>query len=439
MAGIFKAYDIRGIVGKDLNEDLAERIGRAFVTFLQCRRVVVGQDMRSSSESLFQALARGLTRQGADVIRLGVCSTPMSYYANGFLKADASVMITASHNPGPWNGFKLCRAQASPISGATGIQDLERIVAARAFAPEPPAAGRITDHDILPNYTAHVRSLAALDSPVSIAADYGNAMGSVEARALSGLLHLDPLYESLDGSFPNHEANPLKAETLADLQAKVRAGDYAFGVAFDGDADRVGFVDEAGSIVPMDMITLLIARSILARKKGPILYDLRSSWAVREEIEAAGGTAYRSRVGHAFIKQQMRDLDALFAGELSGHYYFRENFFTESAALAVLHVASLVSRSNRSLSALVRPYQRYHKSAELNSEVNDSPAVLARLKERYRDGRQFELDGLSVEYPGWWFNVRCSNTEPLVRLNLETRDAAELEPRTRELLALIRA
>ena len=439
MAGIFKAYDIRGVIGKDLDEDLAFNIGRAFVSLLNCRRVVVGQDMRSSSAAMFQALTRGLTQQGADVIRVGVCSTPMSYYANGKLGADASIMITASHNPGEWNGFKLCREQAIPISGATGIQEIERRVIQSDFAPASVAPGTIASYDILPEYVAHVKQLAALQRPITIAADCANAMGCVEVKALADLMRVDAMYDTLDGTFPHHEANPLKTETLADLQQKVRAGRYDFGAAFDGDADRVGFVDETGAIVPMDMITLLIAQSILKKKKGVILYDLRSSWTVREMILENGGTPQMCRVGHAFIKQQMRAAHALFAGELSGHYYFQENYFTESSAMAVLYIANLLSQSREPLSAMIKPFHRYFKSSEINSEVKDPPAVLARLREEFCDGRQFKLDGLSVEYSDWWFNVRCSNTEPLVRLNLEAKTQAQLDQRTQELLTLIRA
>ncbi len=439
MAGIFKAYDIRGVFGRDLDEDLAFKIGRAFVSFLNCRRVVVGQDMRSSSDAMYRALTRGLTIQGADVIRLGVCSTPMSYYANGKLGADAGIMITASHNPGEWNGFKLCREKATPISGATGIQDIEQRVRKSDFAPAATAPGKITSYDILPEYIRHVQKLAAIRRPIVIAADFANAMGCVEAKALAGLMRVDALYDTLDGTFPHHEANPLKTETLADLQQKVRAGGYDFGAAFDGDADRVGFVDETGAIVPMDMITLLIAQSILQKQKGVILYDLRSSWTVREVVLENGGTPQMCRVGHAFIKQQMREARALFAGELSGHYYFQENCFTESSAMAVLYVANLLSQSRSKLSEMIKPFQRYFKSPEINSEVRDPPAVLARLKSQFCGGKQFELDGLSVEYSDWWFNVRCSNTEPLVRLNLEAKTRAQLDQHMQDLLALIRA
>ncbi|MDO9541069.1 MAG: phosphomannomutase/phosphoglucomutase [Kiritimatiellia bacterium] len=476
MAGIFKAYDIRGIVGKDLTEDIALKIGRAFVSYLNCRKIVIGQDMRPHSKLLFDALARGLTRQGADVISLGLCSTPMSYFANGRLGADASIMITASHNPAEWNGFKLCRAQAVPLSGETGIGDIERIVLKSQFSQPAPKPGSISQYDILPEYTAHIHKYANLVRPagppaspalrrVKIVADFANAMGAVEAKALKGLIDIDPLYGDLDGSFPNHEANPLKTETLAALQKKIRSGEvfaepsdlsgealakteahlasakegkYDFGAAFDGDADRVGFVDENGDIVPMDLITALIAQSVLKKEKGKILYDLRSSWAVREVIEENGGTPQMCRVGHAFIKQQMREAKAVFAGELSGHYYFRDNYYTESAAMAVLSIANLISQATRPLSSLIAPLKRYFKSPEINSEVKDITAVFNRLRQAYRGGKMFELDGLSVEFSDWWFNVRASNTEPLVRLNLEAKSKELLDQRLKELLDLIR-
>ncbi|MCA1808257.1 MAG: phosphomannomutase/phosphoglucomutase [Kiritimatiellia bacterium] len=440
MAGIFKAYDIRGLYGRDLDENLARSIGRAFVTFLKCRKVVVGRDMRPHSTPLFEALAQGLTQQGADVIDLGLCSTPMSYFGNGSLQADAGIMITASHNPGEWNGFKLSRAEAVPISGQTGIADIERIVREESFAPPPPQTGTVSRHDVQSAYSAHIRRFAALRRPVRIVADHANAMGVVEARALAGLLEITPLYAELDGTFPNHEANPLKAETMADLQEKVREGGYDFGVSFDGDADRVGFVDENGDIVPMDLVSALIARSMLEREPGAsILYDLRSSWAVREVIEESGGVPHMCRVGHAFIKQQMREVKGIFAGELSGHYYFRDNYYTESAALAVLCVANLVGDTEHGLAPLIRPLLRYSKSTEINSEVADVDKVLRRLKETYAAGEILELDGLSVTFPDWWFNVRSSNTEPLIRLNLEARTPEMLEARTAELLGAIRA
>lgn len=439
MGSIFKAYDIRGIYGKDLDEALAEKIGRAFATFLKPKKVVIGHDMRPHSVPLFKALADGLTKQGAHVINIGLCSTPMSYYANGKLGADASIMLTASHNPGEWNGFKLCRENAIPLSGVTGIKDIEKIVLAGSFAPAT-GGGSVSNYDILPEYIDHIRAFAELQRPLHVAVDFANAMGLVENKTIDGLITIDPLFDTLDGTFPNHEANPLLPETFEALSHKVQHGNYDFGIYYDGDADRCGFVDEKGAIIPMDIITALIAGMMLKREKGAaIFYDLRSSWAVKEEILAHGGRPMMSRVGHAFIKQQMREADAIFAGELSGHYYFKENYFAESSSLAALYVANLVSDSDAPLSELIRPIRRYFASGEINSEVHDTKAVLARIKATYGQGRMIELDGLSVEFNDWWFNVRASNTEPLVRLNLEAKSQAQMEDKRDEVLALIRA
>ena len=440
MSGIFKAYDIRGIYGETLTDEVAYRIGRAIGTFLKPKMVVVGMDMRPHSVPLCEALTRGLTDQGADVVRLGLCSTPMSYYANKRLGADASVMITASHNPGEWNGFKMCRAGAVPISGATGIAEIERLVEANAFAAAE-RKGEVREYDIGPEYVEHFRAFADLKRPLRVVVDYANGMGLYEGRVVEGLFEITPLFGTLDGTFPNHEANPLKRETLAAAQAEVRKGGYDFAACFDGDADRVGFLDEKGEIIPMDMITALIAKTLLAKNPGAdIFYDLRSSWAVKETIEAAGGVAHQSRVGHAFIKAQMREVDALFAGELSGHYYFKENAYAESAALAVLMIANLVSESDVPLSELIAPIHRYFESGEINSTVADPKAALARLNAVYGDAeKSYELDGLSKEYPTWWFNVRSSNTEPLLRLNLEAKTREEMEKRRDEVLGIIRA
>ena len=438
MAGIFKAYDIRGIYGDTLTDEIAYQIGRAFVSFLKCRRVVVGRDMRSHSDAVYAAIVRGITEQGADVIDIGLSSTPMCYFANGKLGADASIIITASHNPGEWNGFKLCRAEAVPISGATGIQDIEALVNANDFESVT-NPGKVSFHDIGAEYAAHISKHAKLDGKLKIAIDYANAMGIVEHRALAGLFDEVSLFGDLDGDFPNHEANPLNLETLVDVQKAVVAEHCDFGIAYDGDADRVGFVDEKGDIVPMDFITALIAKTMLETKKGNVLYDLRSSNAVAETISEGGGMPIKSRVGHAFIKQQMREYKAIFAGELSGHYYFEENYCAESAALAVIFIANLVSQSKQKLSELIAPIRRYAASGEINSTVGDTAAVFARVRAQYADAGFEELDGLTVTLEDWWFNVRSSNTEPLVRLNLEAADQATMQAKTEEVLALIRA
>ena len=440
MSGIFKAYDIRGIYGDDLTEAIAYDIGKAYVTFTQAKKVVIGRDCRPHSIPLQEALTRGITEMGADVIDIGLCSTPMNYYANGSLGAEGSIMITASHNPAEWNGFKLCRADAVPISGVTGLEDIEAIVKAQAFKPVTDKTGAVSTHDILPAYKEHIRPFMKFGRRPKLAIDYANGMGIPEAKTFEDEIDQTRLFGDIDGSFPNHEANPLHHATLVDLQKEVRAGQYDFGVAFDGDADRAGFIDEKGDIIPMDLITALIAQDVLCREKGVIFYDLRSSQVVKEVIEAAGGVAMMSRVGHAFIKAQMREHKAIFAGELSGHYYFRDNYVAESSSMAVIALCNIVTNSDKPLSELIAPLRKYACSGEINTKVSRDPQeILAEIKAKYADGKVYELDGVSVEYPTWWFNVRCSNTEPLVRLNLEsTKSVEEMEAKRDEVLALIR-
>ena len=442
--GIFKAYDIRGIYGQDLTDDIFYKIARAYAKFAGVRKVVVARDCRTHSEPLFAAFAKGLTDVGADVIDVGRASTPMSYFANASLKADGSVMITASHNTKEWNGCKLCRANAVPISGATGIKDIERMVETGDLGADAAVKGTITQVDVSAQYAAHVREFAHLARPVHVAMDFANGMGIAESAAFAGTdLTYDSLYGEYDGDFPNHDANPLKTETLKDLQAFIRAnpGKYAFGVTFDGDADRAGFLDEKGDIIPMDFMTALIAQDLLQSAPGAAcFYDLRSSKVAAEVIAAAGGKPMMSRVGHSFIKAQMRENDAIFAGELSGHYYFKANSTAESSSMATFALANIVSKSDKPLSALVAPLRKYAHSGEINSKVADAAAVLARVKATFPDN--FELDGVSVDRwdaEGWWFNVRMSNTEPLVRLNLEAKTPDLMAVKRDEMLALIRA
>ena len=442
--GIFKAYDIRGIYGQDLTDEIFYKIARAYVKFAGVRKVVVARDCRTHSEPLFAAFAKGLTDMGVDVIDIGRASTPMSYFANASLRADGSVMITASHNTKEWNGCKLCRANAVPISGATGIKDIERMVETGDLGADAAVKGTITRLDVSAQYAAHVREFAHLARPVHVAMDFANGMGIAESAAFAGTdLTYDSLYGEYDGNFPNHDANPLHVETLKDLQSLVRAnpGKYAFGVAFDGDADRAGFLDEKGEIIPMDFMTALIAQDLLQSAPGAAcFYDLRSSKVAAEVIAAAGGKPMMSRVGHSFIKAQMRENDAIFAGELSGHYYFKANSTAESSSMATFALANIVSKSDKPLSALVAPLRKYAHSGEINSKVADAAAVLARVKATFPDN--FELDGVSVDRwdaEGWRFNVRMSNTEPLVRLNLEAKTPELMAAKRDEMLALIRA
>ena len=437
MAEIFKAYDIRGIYPADINGEIAEKIGRAYIEFTGAKKVVVGRDMRPHSLELFEGLARGMTAQGADVIDIGLSSTPQSYFANGTLKADGSVMITASHNPGEWNGFKLCKAQAVPISGATGIMDIKRIAESGAWKKDC-VPGKISTYDIKKEYAAFLRSFSKVDRKLKVVVDYANSMGLYEIAGVTDLFDIVPMYDELDGTFPNHEANPLKTDTLDAIRAKVKETGADFGAAFDGDADRCGFIDNNGDIIPMDLFTALIAQDILSAGPATILYDLRSSRAVPECIEANGGKAIRCRVGHAFIKNQMRENNAVFAGELSGHYYFKQNFTAESQGLAMIMLANLICKTNKKVSDLVAPLRKYFSSGEINSKVADVAPILDKIRSRYADGNMFELDGVSVEYSDWWFNVRASNTEPLLRLIVEADSLELMESKKDELLAIIR-
>lgn len=448
---IFKAYDIRGIYGTELTEDIFYKIARAYAQFTGVKggRVVVARDCRKSSDSLFAAFAKGLVDEGVNVLDIGLGSTPMSYFANGSLKADGSVMITASHNTKEWNGCKLCKAGAVPISGATGIKDIEKLVEAMNGEEPPTGVGAITKVDISREYAEHVKKFAHLARPVHVAMDFANGMGIAESCAFldQDMLTHDDLYGDYDGDFPNHDANPLHQETLKDLQELIRSnpGKYAFGVAYDGDADRAGFVDEKGEIVPMDFVTALISKDLLKSAPGSAcFYDLRSTKMAEETIAAAGGKPMMSRVGHSFIKEQMRQNDAIFAGELSGHYYFKANFTAESSAMATYALANIVSASEKPLSELVAPLRKYFQSGEINSKTAVDPAeILAKIKAIYASrAKVFELDGVSVdawESEGWWANVRMSNTEPLVRLNLEGKTKEIMEAMRDEFLAQIRA
>ena len=449
---IFKAYDIRGIYGQDLVPDDFYKIARAYAQFCGFpgtgAKVVVARDCRTSSDALFAAFAKGLVDEGVDVIDIGLASTPMSYFANASLKADGSVMITASHNTKEWNGCKLCKANAVPISGATGIKDIEKIVAGLSVGEPPVGVGEVTKVDVSAAYAAHVKAFAHLKRPLHLALDFANGMGIAESVAFKDSpLTYDALYGEYDGNFPNHDANPLHHETLKDLQALIRAnpGKYAFGVAYDGDADRAGFLDETGEIIPMDFVTALVAQDLLATNPGAAcFYDLRSSKVCEEVIRAAGGKPMMSRVGHSFIKAQMRENDAIFAGELSGHYYFKANSTAESSAMATYALANIVSASDKPLSELIRPLRKYAQSGEINTKTVTPPAeILAKVKATYAPkAKVFELDGVSVdawETDGYWANVRMSNTEPLVRLNLEGKTPAIMEAKRDEFLALIRA
>ncbi|MEW6072234.1 MAG: phosphomannomutase/phosphoglucomutase [Planctomycetota bacterium] len=447
--GIFKAYDIRGLYPSELDGAMAKRIGNAFARFLGARRIVVGQDMRTHSPALADAVSEGARDAGCDVIRLGLASTPMAYFAIATLECDGGLNVTASHNPGEYNGMKLCRDGARPVSMATGIDRIQ----AMCVEPYPaPAArrGREERAGLLEPYADHVASFADLPRPISVAIDAGNGMaGYTLPRILPRLpeMRAHTLFLDLDGTFPNHEANPLKEENLRDVQRLVRETGAELGVAFDGDADRCCFVDEAGTPVGADLMTALLAPRFLRGHAGAgILYDLRSSWVVKEEIERAGGVPIRERVGHSFIKATMRKTGAVFGGELSGHFYFAANFMTDSGEIAMASALSMLAapeNAGRTLGELVAGLRRYHATGEINFRVADKEAAIAALRERFADGRQDDLDGITVEYgrlgdrEWWWCNVRASNTEPLLRLNLEASSPALRDRRREEIVALL--
>lgn len=440
--GIFKAYDIRGVYGPDIDDETAYRIGRALIVHFQATKIAVGRDVRASSPALFEAFTRGVMDQGGDVIDLGVVTTPMVHFAAGRLEVDLAVAITASHNPPEYNGIKVDLKGAIPVGEKTGLSDIRDLVLANNF-PESATRGTLTEEDIRPAYYAFFASFGKLgDRRFTLAIDTANAMGIVELPiydAFKDNLTIFNLYNDLSQPFSAHEANPLKTETLDELCELVKEKGADMGIAYDGDADRIGFVDEHGVVIPMDLVTGLVAQIMLEKNPGAtILYDLRSSRAVKEAIESKGGRAIECRVGHAFIKRQMRDDGAIFAGELSGHYYFVENSYAEASTLVAIHLLNLMAETGRTLSELVGELRRYVHSGEINSEVEDKDAVLMRLREKYADGKQHDLDGLKVEYPDWWFNVRPSNTEPLLRLTMEADTEAHMIEKRDELLALIR-
>jgi len=440
MADIFKAYDIRGIYPSEINKETAYKIGRAFVKFLRCKNVAVGKDMRESCDELFKALAKGINDEGADVIDIGMCTTPMFYFCVSKYRYDSGIMITASHNPAKYNGFKLVREKAIPIGEGSGMEEIKQI--ALGDMGQPKGKGKITKKEFMQDYTKSMLKHNRIKRKLKVVIDYGNGMGSLEADNVLKKTNIESIemYKEPDGNFPNHEANPLKEENIKDLQKKVVEEKAELGIAFDGDCDRAGFVDEKGAFIPGDIIMTLIAQQILKEKPGSTtLYDLRSSKTVKENIEAKGGKALKTRVGHAFIKKQTRENNAEFAGELSMHFYFKEgDLYAESSSRAILEILSLLSSTDKKISELAKPLKKYHQSGEINSEVPDKEAKMKKIEDRYKDAKIEHLDGVTAEYDDYWFNVRASNTEPLLRLNLEAKTKELMEKKTKEVLNIIR-
>jgi phosphomannomutase len=439
----FKAYDVRGVYPTELDEEGAYAIGRAYVEQFAPRTVAVGRDMRTSSPSMAEAVRNGAADGGADVLDLGMVGTEMVYFAVGELGLDGGIAVTASHNPKEYTGMKIVRAGALPVGGESGLLDV-RDRAARASWQDAPR-GTIRDEDIWPGFVDRVLSFVNVSAlrPLRVVIDAANGMaGAMLPPVLDRLPMLDVVRCNFepDGTFPNHEPNPLLPENREFIVRKTREEGADFGVAFDGDADRCFFVDDAGEFVPGDFTTALFAETILAREPGgKVIYDVRASWAVPEAIEAAGGIPLVNRVGHAFIKQRMREEHAVFGGEVSAHYYFRDFSQADSGTVPFLLMAEIVSRRGR-LSEILAPFRsRYFITGELNTPVADVPSTLRELEARYApEGEISHLDGLSVVGDEWHFNVRPSNTEPLLRLNLEALSEELMERKRDEVLALIR-
>ncbi|MBT2419712.1 phosphomannomutase/phosphoglucomutase [Streptomyces sp. ISL-22] len=449
LSQLVKAYDVRGVVPDQWDEPLAELFGAAFVQVTGASAIVIGHDMRPSSPGLSRAFARGAAAQGVDVTEIGLCSTDQLYYASGALNLPGA-MFTASHNPAQYNGIKMCRAGAAPVGQDSGLAEIRELVErwSESGAPEPAATpGTITQRDTLEDYAAHLRSLVDLTSirPLKVVVDAGNGMGGhTVPTVFEGLpLTLVPMYFELDGTFPNHEANPLDPANIVDLQKRVRDESADLGIAFDGDADRCFVVDEHGAPVSPSAITALVASRELAKHggKGTIIHNLITSWSVPEVVKENGGTPVRTRVGHSFIKAEMAQTGAIFGGEHSAHYYFKDFWNADTGMLAALHVLAALGGQDGPLSGLVAQYDRYTGSGEINSTVADQAGRLAAIKSTYegREGVELdELDGLTVTAADWWFNVRPSNTEPLLRLNAEARDEATMAKVRDEVLEIIR-
>ncbi|GBE39021.1 MAG TPA: phosphomannomutase/phosphoglucomutase [Nitrospirae bacterium] len=442
MGDIFKAYDIRGSYPDELDEALAGKIGTAFADMLNARRIVIGRDIRLSSLSLAKAFIEGAATSGVSVTDIGLTTTPMLYYAIIDGKFDGGAMVTASHLPGQFNGFKLCREEAIPLSGDHGLPALKKLVmkglpAGRGHAyMDSCEALSVQD-----KYIDKLNTFVHNPGPLKIVVDAGNGMAGLDAPVLLKrfpVWEFTPMYMEPDGNFPHHVANPLLPSATRELQSMVLKERADIGVAFDGDADRCGFIDEKGERIPADLVTALIAGFLLTKEPGAtILYDLRSGRIVPETITRLGGKAIRCRVGHAFIKAQMREENALFAGELSGHYYYRDMGFTDNGVLSMIHILNLLSLKNSPLSDLIRPLKKYYSTGELNMQTKYKEAIFAALEAKYKDAGKDHLDGLRVEYSEWWFNLRASNTEPVIRLNLEADNKQIMEEKRNEILKII--
>jgi phosphomannomutase len=446
--GIFKAYDVRGRYPGEVNEEAARAIGAAFVVYLKAKRIAVSRDMRLSSPTMAAAFIDGATSQRADVVDYGMMATDMLYFAVARDGLDGGVQITASHNPKQYNGMKMVRKDAWPLSGDEGLAEIRQMIADDKLPPAAARRGQVTTKNVLDAYVEHVMSF--IDVPVikrfNVVLDAGSGMGGLVAPKLFERLpcRTTRLCFDIDGRFPHHEANPLIEENRRDIVGRVVAEKADVGIAWDGDADRCFFIDGKGEFISGDFITALLAEAFLLKNPGAtVIYDLRASYAVKDTVARLGGTALMNRVGHAFFKRRMRETNAIFGGEVTGHYYFRDNFYADNGFIPALLMLELMSKKGQSLHQLLQPMsQKYFISGEINTKLASMdlvPAKLVAIGAKYADGKQYQLDGLSVEYPDWHFNVRPSNTEPLLRLNLEATTPEMMAKKRDDVLALIRA
>ena len=446
--GIFKAYDVRGLYPGEIDEAAARQIGRGFATYLKAKRIGLSRDMRVSSPTVAAAFSEGVREQGTDVVDYGMLGTDQIYFAVVNDGLEGGAQITASHNPGQYNGIKMVRAGALPLSGDAGLGDIYDMIANDRVPPPAQTPGQQTRRDILPQYVEKVMSFIdpSVITPFNVVLDAGSGMAGLVAPKLFDRLpcRVTTLCFEIDGTFPNHEANPLIEENRLDITAEVIRQQADIGIAWDGDADRCFFIDGSGEFISGDFVTALLAEAFLLKHPGStIIYDLRASHAVKDVVERYGGRALMNRVGHAFIKKRMRDEDAIFGGEVTGHYYFRDFYYADNGFIPALLILELMSKKSQSLRDLLKPFrERYFISGEINTKLPSMdavPAKLAAIEGRYKDAAIARMDGVSVDYPDWHFNVRASNTEPLLRLNLEASTPELMENRRDEVLEMIRS
>ncbi len=445
---IFKAYDVRGLYPAEVNEDAARQIGRGFVAYLKARRIAVSRDMRLSSPTVAAAFIEGAREQGADVVDYGMLATDMMYFAVARDDHDGGAQITASHNPKQYNGIKLVRREAFPLSGEAGLAEISEMLTSGTLPAPASTTGSLSTREVVDDYVRHV--MAFIDpeivKPFNVVLDAGSGMAGLVAPLLFDRLpcRTTKLCFDIDGTFPNHEANPLIEENRADITARVIREGADIGIAWDGDADRCFFIDGSGEFIAGDFVTALLAEAFLLRHPGAkVVYDVRASYAVKDTVARYGGTALMNRVGHAFFKRRMREEGAIFGGEVTGHYYFRDNFYADNGFIPALLMLELMSRKGQTMQELLAPLrEKYFISGEINTKMPDMHVVQEKidaLNARYQDGKVYTMDGVSVEYPDWHFNVRASNTEPLIRLNLEATTQAMMEDRRDEVLTFIRS